>query len=255
MNSIKISLVLRNPYEVYEALLNNDAIKRWHKFIADYYLPPQEKRVLLFYPCSAKKPYTMSRSYRMLFKTLKKLGEKRSLIHVVTVSEPFALVPEEFYNKNSKWHNWKDDWYDCPGLFEWWCRSHGEPYDRYYVEKCLDIISNVVASFLKRLKAYHLLKDLSLIGFVKTYSSSLRITLNNTHRIILERAMKKSNTSIILLPTKSFVKSLIKRKGRVAWDFYGVAHPESQKYLLRKLQTMLKPMYERNSYISKPSNH
>lgn len=234
-------LILRNPLEVYRALMSNEKIRKWHTFISEHYLPPRDKLLLLFYPCSAIKPYTASRSYRALFKTLAKLGSKRKLVHVITVSEPFALVPEEYYNRETEWHDWKHDWYDCPGLFEWWCKKYGEVYDRYYVEKCLDILSNVVAKFLKRLRVHRLLKDLLLVGFIRTYSSSLRITLNNTHRIILEKAMKKSNTSITLLPSKSFIRSLIKRKGRVAWDFYGVAHPECQKYLLRKLRTMLKP--------------
>lgn len=240
MTSVEISIILKNPYEVYEALLYNSHIKKWHKFISNHYLPPRKKKLLLFYPCSAKKPYFESRSYRMLFKTLSKLGKRRSLVHVITISEPFALVPEEFYNSNSKWHNWEKEWYDCPGLFEWWCRKYHEPYSVEYVNKCIDLLSDIVASFFKNLKVQPYYSRLNLIGFVRSMSSSLKVTQDHTHRLILERAAKRAGVNVKIFPTKRFVKHLVKKRGRLAWDFYGVAHPLSQRYLLKILRRFLK---------------
>lgn len=231
-------LILRNPLEVYNALTSNEKIRRWHVFISKYYLPPKDKSLLLFYPCSATKPYTASRTYRVLFKTLAKLGSKRKLVHVITVSEPFALVPEEYYNQETEWHDWKHDWYECPGLFEWWCKRNKQPYEQHYVDLSIEILSNVIAEFLRRLKEEF--RHMKLVGFVRMYSSTLRVTRNNTHRLMLEKASKKSSVPIILLPTKKFITNLVKKRGRVAWDFYGVSHPLAQEYLLRKIRGFLR---------------
>jgi len=238
-NIFRNDLILRNPYEVYTAITQNEDIKRWHKFISEYYLPPLGKKILLFYPCSATKPYTDARSYKQLFKNLANLGEKRKLVHILTVSEPFALVPEEFYNKKTEWYDWENGWYDCPGLFEWWCKLKREPYDANIVKSCINLLSDVVAGFFKRLKSKRYLNNIRLVGFVRTYSSSLKVTLNNTHRLILEEASKKAGVSLVMLPEKEFVKNLIKRRGRAAWDFYGISHPLAQNYLIKKLMRLL----------------
>jgi len=102
---------------------------------------------------------------------------------------------------------------------------------------CIEILSNVIAEFLKRLKEE--LRNKKLVGFVRTYSSTFRVTHSNTHRHMLEKASKKSNVPIILLPTKKFIVNLIEKRGRVAWDFYGVSHPMAQEYLLKKIRGFL----------------
>ncbi|MCR8486852.1 MAG: DUF5591 domain-containing protein [Nitrososphaerota archaeon] len=232
-------LIFRNPLEVYNGLISNRKIQKWHEFISYQYLPPYGKSLILFYPCSAVKPYPSSRMYLTLFKTLSNLGEKRKLIHVITVSEPFALVPEEYYDKKTEWYDWENDWYECPGLFEWWCRRNKTNYDKKYADMCIDILSNVIAGFLKRLKSKEEFSNIRLVGFVRTYSSSLKVTRNNTHRIMLEEASKRSQVKMLLLPTRKFISYLIKKRGRVAWDFYGVSHPFAQKYLLAKIKQLL----------------
>jgi len=237
---IRSDLILRNPYEVYIAITQNEDIKRWHKFISEYYLPPPGKKIFLFYPCSNTKPYTEARSYKLLFKNLASLGEKRKFVHVLTVSEPFALVPEEFFNKKTEWYDWKNGWYDCPGLFKWWCKKVGETYDEYYAQLCIDILAKVIKNFLNRLSLAYTSNDFKCIGFVRTMSSSLRVISDHTHRKILEKAGANSKIKIELLPSRSFIKSLVQKRGHIAWDFYGVAHPLSQRYLIKKINYYLK---------------
>jgi len=111
--NIDPSLCFYNPEEVYIALNTHGYVKRWLKYIADEYVPPN-KEVLLIYPCSSEKPYHKSRSYKVLFRTLSLLGRDRSKVHVATVSEPFCLVPEEFYGRKDGWFDWETRWYDCP---------------------------------------------------------------------------------------------------------------------------------------------
>jgi len=116
--SIDPTLCLYSPQEVYYALSNHKIVKSWLNFMADLYEYPN-KKIILIYPCSTVKPYTKSQSYKQLYRTFSRL--ERNIvnnIHLITISEPFGLVPSEFYNTSFTW-------YDCPGLFEWWCKKHG----------------------------------------------------------------------------------------------------------------------------------
>jgi tRNA-guanine family transglycosylase len=61
------------------------------------YQPPKDKRVLLIIPCSGGKPYSKSRSHRLIAERLEQgLGEKTKLIQKVTLSGLYGLVPEEY---------------------------------------------------------------------------------------------------------------------------------------------------------------
>ncbi|ABL78677.1 DUF5591 domain-containing protein [Thermofilum pendens] len=217
-----------NPREVYNALTSNKKVVGWLKFIAESYTPPPEKKVLLFYPCSTVKPYHESRSYKALYKTLESLGEKRRLIHVVAVSEPFGAVPEEYF------YEW-EEWYDCPGLFEWWCRAHGQPYEREYAEKSIELLASYVAAFLKRTKSSYAHR----VAFVRTYTSKLRISPSHTHRRIIELASKASGVEVELLPPKEVVEEIVRTYGAGAWNRQGVAHPAAQEYLRGYLERLL----------------
>jgi len=238
-NGVKIerSLCFYNPQEVYKALKSNPEVRKWLRFISNYYIPPKAK-VLLIYPCSAEKPYPKSRSYKKLFNTLSKLGEKRKEIHVVTISEPFGLVPEEFYEKRNDWHDWKNSWYDCPGLFKWWCRRYGQPYSKDYLEKCIQILAIYVARFF--IKAKTMKRYSRIIAFVRTFSSNLEVKEDHTHRKIIELASKIAGIHVDLIPPKHLVAEICLKKGKVAWDMYGVSHPMAQDYLLKYLKRVLK---------------
>jgi len=234
---IERSLCLYNPREVYTALMSNKEVISWLEFISNHYVPPRAK-VLLIYPCSAEKPYHESRSYKRLFSTLSKLGEERKEVHVITISEPFGLVPEEFYGKNVVWHDWSNCWYDCPGLFEWWCKQHGQPFSKEYLDKCVQILASYVAKFLMKAKA---MKSYSrMVAFVRTFSSNLQAKDDHTHRRIVESAAKIAKVAVDVLPTREVVSKIVLERGKFAWDMYGVSHPIAQEYLLNYLRGMLK---------------
>jgi len=234
---IKPSLCFYSPEEVFKALTRNKDVVKWLNFISNHYLPPSNKTVLLIFPCSNQKPYHKSRSYRMLSKTLSTLGKKRDEIHLVTISEPFGLVPEELYGKKSKWHDWQNDWYDCPGLFEWWCNKHNQPYPQEYVEKTIDRLADCVAEFLLKTKSKNSYSK--IIAFVRTYTSGLAIKKDHTHRRIVEKAAEIAKVDVQILPDKRLVSRIVKTRGRMAWDMYGVAHPLAQDYLKRYLKGVL----------------
>jgi 7-cyano-7-deazaguanine tRNA-ribosyltransferase len=61
------------------------------------YDPPKEKRILLVIPCSGGKPYSTSKSHRLITKRLQdKLGDKYQIVHKVTLSGLYGPVPEEY---------------------------------------------------------------------------------------------------------------------------------------------------------------
>ncbi|MEM3905777.1 MAG: DUF5591 domain-containing protein [Nitrososphaerota archaeon] len=237
-NNVKIKryLCFYNPYEVYVALNENAEVKRWLEFISNHYIPPKTQ-VLLIYPCSAEKPYHKSRSYKQLIKTLSKLGELRRKIHIAIVSEPFGLVPEEFIGKKTQWHDWEKSWYDCPGLFKWWCDKYNQPYSEDFLDKSIELLAGYLAKFFKKAndeRSYE-----KIIAFIRTYSSNLEKKKDHTHRRIVERAAEIANVNIEILPPPSVVANIVRKKGRFAWDMYGVAHPMAQQYLMRRLRSVL----------------
>ena len=234
---VKESLCFYNPKEVYEALTTNNNVVKWLKFISNHYYPPSNKKILLLYPCSCEKPYQKSRSYKTLAKTLDRLGNRRKKIHLITISEPFGLVPEEFYGEKTRWHDWENEWYDCPGLFKWWCDKYSQEYSKMYVNRCIKLLAMYVAEFLRKVelgKVY-----LEIVAFVRTYTSQLRIRNDHTHRRVIKRASEIAGVDVKILPDQTLVSEIVESKGRMAWDMHGVSHPMAQQYLLRYLKGIL----------------
>jgi archaeosine synthase len=211
--NINPDLCLYNPSQVVHSLKNNFTIKNWLKFISNHYLP-KKKDVLLIYPCSTTKPYSESRSYKKLFKTLNELKDNRASVHLMTISEPFGLIPEEYYGVNSDWHDWQNDWYDCPGLFEWWCKKHSFEYNKSEADEALSILSDYIADLFIKVDKNNCYKK--KIGLVRTYSSSFERKHDHTHRRMLEQAVKKSGTDLEILPTKKMVSKIVTERGSFA---------------------------------------
>ena len=233
---IRRGLCFYSTKETLDCLRRNRQVKSWLRFISNHYVP-RSRDILLIYPCSADKPYYRSRSYVQLHNTLSRLGDDLRRIHVATISEPFGLVPEEFYDKKTRWHDWKNDWYDCPGLFEWWCKKYERHYSEEEADQCIQILARNIALFFRKVKSRRRYRH--IIAFVRTYSSNLKKTHDQTHRRIIEKAVEMSNSKVQVMPRRSLVERIVKRNRKFAWDMYGVSHPEAQKYLLRKLRALL----------------
>ena len=236
---VPIELCFYNPREVYEGLRSNLEVKRWLEYIADEYQPTRSFKVLLLYPCSTIKPYPKSFFYKQLFKTLSELGEDRGQVHLVTVSEPFGLVPEEFYGKKTEVHDWENRWYDCPGLFEWWCSQYGQPFEKLYLHESIRILATYVSRFLKR--SYEAGWYAYRIAFVRTFSSKLREKDDHTHVKIVRLASKLSGVPVEILPSKEMVEKIVREIGEYAWNRCGVRHPYAQQLLLDYLKSIIRP--------------
>jgi len=71
-------------------------VRRFRSFVANRYSPPENKSIILLLPCSAKKPYSDSKSHRRLAAVLESavLGMESRVAEVILTS-PLGLVPRE----------------------------------------------------------------------------------------------------------------------------------------------------------------
>ena len=89
--------------------LSNPIVSKWVDFMTEDYQPPKGlDHVLLLLPCSARKPYRMSKSHR---KFLDVVGH--SAFHEVMVTSPLGLVPRDLEE------TWPASHYDIPVTGEW----------------------------------------------------------------------------------------------------------------------------------------
>jgi len=94
----KISPTLQeNLSGVGEAYLIHPHFEVWQDWLLRWYLPPKNKNILLFLPCSYKKPYTESETHRKIIEVLDETPARNS-IHEVMLSNA-GVVPREFENR------------------------------------------------------------------------------------------------------------------------------------------------------------
>jgi archaeosine synthase len=74
--------------------MNRPEIKRFQERIISRFYKPKSCKVLLLLPCSAKKPYSFSKSHK-LFKEIINQVENSNIIHELIITSPLGLVPRE----------------------------------------------------------------------------------------------------------------------------------------------------------------
>ena len=87
-------------------------VVRFRQRIRERYAKPPSARVLLLIPCSARKPYSASRSHRR-FREALLASANPSVVHEVVVTSPLGLIPRElerFYPARA---------YDIPVTGDW----------------------------------------------------------------------------------------------------------------------------------------
>ncbi len=71
-------------------------VVRYAKRLKARYVPPKTAKVLLLLPQTRTKPFHKSREHSRVIRDIeRKLGQRKSLIHVCTYSAPFGVVPIE----------------------------------------------------------------------------------------------------------------------------------------------------------------
>jgi len=92
--------------------LTRPEVVRFRERIRERYRKPESARVLLLLPCSARKPYSASRSHRR-FRDAVFASVNPSVVHEVVVTSPLGLIPRElerFYPARA---------YDIPVTGDW----------------------------------------------------------------------------------------------------------------------------------------
>jgi len=92
--------------------LHRPEIVRFRRRIRERYRKPPSARVLLLLPCSARKPYSASRSHRR-FRDAILATANPSVVHEVVVTSPLGLIPREL----ERFHPARD--YDIPVTGDW----------------------------------------------------------------------------------------------------------------------------------------
>jgi archaeosine synthase len=95
----------------HESLTRPEVVRFRHR-IRERYAKPPSARVLLLLPCSARKPYSASRSHRRFREAILASGNP-SVVHEVIVTSPLGLIPRElerFYPARA---------YDIPVTGDW----------------------------------------------------------------------------------------------------------------------------------------
>ncbi|MBW3584074.1 MAG: DUF5591 domain-containing protein [Euryarchaeota archaeon] len=94
-----------------ESLSRPDVV-RFRERIRNDYQPPEGADVLVLFPCSARKPYGLSRSHKVFARVIGDV-QKAARIHEVIVTSPLGVVPRELEN------TWPAAHYDVPVTGAW----------------------------------------------------------------------------------------------------------------------------------------
>ncbi|SJK84590.1 DUF5591 domain-containing protein [Cuniculiplasma divulgatum] len=90
--------------------LERPDIARFNRYVLEDYIKPNNLETILFLPCSARKPYSQSKSHREIFEAL---GSLRRHINEVIVTSPITLVPRELEE------TYPAGFYDIPVTGNW----------------------------------------------------------------------------------------------------------------------------------------
>jgi archaeosine synthase len=74
--------------------LTRPEIVRFRNRVRDRYKKPPSKKILLLLPCSAKKPYSSSKTHRIIRSTMAEVPN-RHVIHEVVITSPLGVVPKD----------------------------------------------------------------------------------------------------------------------------------------------------------------
>ena len=74
--------------------LHRIEVTAWTDRLLERYSPPPSARVLVLLPCSARKPYSLSRTHRRLHQALSSVPN-RAVVHEVILTSPLGAVPRE----------------------------------------------------------------------------------------------------------------------------------------------------------------
>ena len=71
-------------------------VKRWRKRIIERCKPSKHVKAVVILPCSARKPYSFSKSHKFFLKSIKGGAKKKiNMVHEIILTSPLGFVPRE----------------------------------------------------------------------------------------------------------------------------------------------------------------
>ncbi|CEG12139.1 putative Radical SAM domain protein [groundwater metagenome] len=137
-----------------EEFLTHPYFEVWQDYLQRWYKKQAGKDIVLFLPCSAKKPYSESETHKKILNILSDLDkEKYESVHQVMISNP-GVIPREFEN------------FEPLNAYNWDEKSENEFIKKRYIEVTKERIKkyllsqkyNKIFCFLKYTESYEALK-------------------------------------------------------------------------------------------------
>jgi archaeosine synthase len=211
-----------------ETLLRPE-IKRFQKRVIERYKKPEPAKVLLLLPCSAKKPYSFSKSHRF-FRDRLFSSDNPFVVHELIITSPLGLVPRDIelvYPASS---------YDIPVTGIW-----------YEDEK--KMIRELLSKYLKNNKYEIIIAHLpeEIIAFTKDLLDNVSITC-------VEKPTSKESLDKLSATLKEKVKGYekVKKQIRSIEDLKGLAlyqfGKKSSEILLKNCTIKGKYPYQKMMY-------
>ncbi len=93
---------------------NSPTVKRFRDCLASRYKPPEHKKLVLLLPCSARKPYSESKSHQRFIKAIEHaIGTTRSSVAETILTSPLGVIPRELERL------YPAAYYDIPVTGDW----------------------------------------------------------------------------------------------------------------------------------------
>ncbi|NPB00063.1 MAG: hypothetical protein GXO10_01680 [Crenarchaeota archaeon] len=127
--------IVRHPY-----------FEVWQDYIQRFYTVPEEKKYVLFVPCTYVKPYSRSITHRKILSILFKTGTYKK-VQLVVVSTP-GVIPYEYHDKYPfESYDWPE-WLETPEVMKCYIEVTKERVKKF-IEKCCKNVELFVAYFHK----------------------------------------------------------------------------------------------------------
>ncbi len=101
----------------------------WQDWFARIYEPPAGRDIALFVPCSYTKPYSRSKTHKLIDKAIKSSGKEKR-VHKLVISSP-GIIPFEFndhYPFNA--YDW-DEKLETPEIMKFYIEKNAERIENY----------------------------------------------------------------------------------------------------------------------------
>jgi len=116
--------------------LFHPAIEKYRERIKTRYQPQKHVKIVILFPCSAKKPYSISRSHILFRKALKAAKINQTIVDELIITSPLGVVPRDLENI------YPARFYDIPVVGYW---------SKKEIDIAYSMLKNIIAKYEKKI--------------------------------------------------------------------------------------------------------